>query len=308
MLKQLFAGSQATFYHADDLEDDEVKQLDIPKSFINDVNDENEAARWHYSKNDEILTLFIDAVVADNDVPSQGAYHTESVAFLVQMKEHRVLMFTRSSMNFLADHIATKLTSSAKATTPIELLFTAILVIYGEYEAALNKLDVLRRKFQNQFYRKTSGFGGDLDSIWTVTNALLYIDSSIEDNEDVIDNLTSQFKAYKPDSQTEFLKNRIDIEAQQAHKMADLLSSVVGNIADSYSSRNDRNLNWIMQILTVYSVVLTIPTIITGFYGQNVKYLPFALHQNSWLITIIITLVLMLIATIWFWRHGYFDK
>ncbi|SUP59249.1 Uncharacterised protein [Weissella viridescens] len=107
---------------------------------------------------------------------------------------------------FLADHIATKLTSSAKATTPIELLFTAILVIYGDYEAALNKLDVLRRKFQNQFYRKTSGFGGDLDSIWTVTNALLYIDSSIEDNEDVIDNLTSQFKAYKPDSQTEFLK------------------------------------------------------------------------------------------------------
>ncbi|WP_419154774.1 magnesium transporter CorA family protein [Weissella minor] len=308
MLKELFKGSQAKLYHAGNLAHAERENLHIPNAFIRDIEDENEAARWHFMEDENSVMLFLDAVVEDSDVPTKGAYHTESVSFLVQQSEQRVLLFTRPSMDFLADELVASVADFDADVTPMELLAEVLLVLYQDYETALNHLDSLRRDFQQMFYHKTRGFGGDLDAIWTVMNALLYIDSSLEDNSDVLKSLAKEFKVSKGTTAYRSVTNRLAIEAEQAHKMADLLSSVVNNISDSYSARNDRNLNWIMQILTVYSVVLTIPTIITGFYGQNVKYLPFAMQNNGWLITIIMTAILMAIATYWFWRHGYFDK
>lgn len=308
MLKELFKGSQAQLYHAGNLAHAERENLHITNVFIRDIEDENEAARWHFMEDENSVMLFLDAVVADSDVPTKGAYHTESVSFLVQQSEQRVLLFTRPSMDFLADELVASVADFDADVTPMELLAEVLLVLYQDYETALNHLDSLRRDFQQMFYHKTRGFGGDLDAIWTVMNALLYIDSSLEDNSDVLKSLAKEFKVSKRTTAYRSITNRLAIEAEQAHKMADLLSSVVNNISDSYSARNDRNLNWIMQILTVYSVVLTIPTIISGFYGQNVKYLPFAMQNNGWLITIIMTAILMAIATYWFWRHGYFDK
>ncbi|MBM7617044.1 magnesium transporter [Weissella uvarum] len=308
MLKELFAGKSVSYYQVDDLKPDEVKSLHISESALRDVSDENEAARWHFSEENQELVMFVDAVVADHDVPSEGAYHTEAVPFIVQFNEHRVLMFARESLEGLVKDITDMLGKLDEQATPTEALLESLLVIYQDYEKVLGKLDNLRRHFQKRFYKKTHGFSGDLDSIATVKNALLYIDASLEDNEGVIKDWTAHFKEVKWTHNLEQLKSRLKIELEQADKMSDIITSVINNISDSYSARNDRNLNWVMQILTVYSVVLTIPTIVTGFYGQNVKYLPLSMSHYSWLITIIITVILMIIATIWFWRHGYFDK
>lgn len=61
-------------------------------------------------------------------------------------------------------------------------------------------------------------------------------------------------------------------------------------------------------MLTLVTVVLTIPTIVSGFYGQNVQWLPFAQNHTSWLITILITGILMLITVIILWHRGFFKR
>lgn len=54
----------------------------------------------------------------------------------------------------------------------------------------------------------------------------------------------------------------------------------------------NNNLNDTMKFLTVWSLVLTIPTILTGFYGMNVK-LPIANNSLDWVVIIILMVVLM---------------
>ena len=88
------------------------------------------------------------------------------------------------------------------------------------------------------------------------------------------------------------------IEAQQGLEMAQMTSDVTGRVSDSYSKVLDSNLNQTMKFLTVYSIILSIPPIVSGFYGENVKSLPFANNDFAWQITVIITLIMVAIS-IW---------
>ena len=87
------------------------------------------------------------------------------------------------------------------------------------------------------------------------------------------------------------------VEAQQGLEMAQMTSDVSERVSNAYSKVLDSDLNQTMKYLTIYSIVLSIPTIVGGFYGENVK-LPLANWDYSWLITIGITIVLMVACVI----------
>lgn len=60
---------------------------------------------------------------------------------------------------------------------------------------------------------------------------------------------------------------------------------------DTFSSVVSNNLNNVMKILTSVTIVLTIPTIISGIYGMNVK-LPIAKSPYAFWIIMIGTIVI----------------
>jgi Mg2+ and Co2+ transporter CorA len=89
-------------------------------------------------------------------------------------------------------------------------------------------------------------------------------------------------------------KERLDdvlIEAQQLVEMTKLSSQILQQLSGTYNNVLNNNLNDTMRILTVLSVILTIPTIVSGFFGMN---MPLPLEHNAfgWIITIIVSLFL----------------
>ena len=63
-------------------------------------------------------------------------------------------------------------------------------------------------------------------------------------------------------------KERLDdvlIEAQQLVEMTKLSSQILQQLSGTYNNVLNNNLNDTMRILTVLSVLLTIPTIVSGF-------------------------------------------
>lgn len=71
----------------------------------------------------------------------------------------------------------------------------------------------------------------------------------------------------------------------------------IGNIRESYTTILSNNLNKTMKFLTGITVVLTIPTIITSFYGMNV-HLPFETHPLAFILVILVTILFSSIITI----------
>lgn len=63
------------------------------------------------------------------------------------------------------------------------------------------------------------------------------------------------------------------IEARQAVEMTRLSSEILDQLSGTYNNLLNNNLNDTMKILTIWSLLLTIPTIVTGFFGMNVPLL-----------------------------------
>ena len=87
----------------------------------------------------------------------------------------------------------------------------------------------------------------------------------------------------------------IVIESEQSQEMAQLSSDIIEQVSKSYSDILDNNLNNTMKFLTILSIILAVPNIVFGFYGQNVS-LPMANTPWSWTLTILISFALILIV------------
>ena len=85
--------------------------------------------------------------------------------------------------------------------------------------------------------------------------------------------------------------------------MATMTSNIIERISNAYSKVLDSNLNNTMRFLTIYSIVLTIPSIVFGFFGQNV-HLPFESSPIGWELTIMVMLVLA-VLTMWLLMNNH---
>ena len=56
--------------------------------------------------------------------------------------------------------------------------------------------------------------------------------------------------------------------------MADIYSSILSGTMDAFASVISNNLNIIMKVLTVITILMTIPNIVFSFYGMNVVDIP----------------------------------
>ncbi|MGM0137669.1 CorA-like Mg2+ transporter [Enterococcus sp. DIV0755b] len=92
------------------------------------------------------------------------------------------------------------------------------------------------------------------------------------------------------------------IEAKQAVEMTNLASQVIDQLSGAYNNLLNNNLNDTMKFLTIWSLLLTVPTIVTGFFGMNVP-LPFSNSVFGWAIAMLISLGLSVWMLLAMWRR-----
>ena len=96
----------------------------------------------------------------------------------------------------------------------------------------------------------------------------------------------------------------VQIEGEQVQRMFEIETQVVDRIDHTLNSLANNNLNDTMKFLTIWSLTMAVPTIITGFYGMNVKKLPLAGMQDAWMLTlgISVALIVAMLIMLKFWR------
>ena len=106
---------------------------------------------------------------------------------------------------------------------------------------------------------------------------------------------TSTIKKYSED---EDLLEDVIVENRQALEMASIYGDILSRIMDAFSAIVNNNQNSVMQYLTVVTLILSIPTIISGLFGMNVENLPFSTDPNGFWIILFITAIICLILSI----------
>ena len=117
----------------------------------------------------------------------------------------------------------------------------------------------------------------ELIQLLGLSKSLVYFSASLKGNEVTMEKMLRGriLKLYEDDR--DLLEDAL-IEIRQAIEMAGIYSSILAGTMDAYASVVSNNLNIIMKVLTVITIIMTIPNIIFGFYGRNItgNDLPFA--------------------------------
>ena len=139
----------------------------------------------------------------------------------------------------------------------------------------------------------------ELLQVMALEKALVYFKTSLKGNESVIDRVIKipNFEKFPED---EDLQEDVVIEHRQAVEMANIYSGVLDNLMSAFSSVVSNNQNQVMKILAAVTIVLSIPTMVSSFYGMNLNpaSMPLTDSPFGFLILCIFSLVLSLLVTL----------
>ena len=90
------------------------------------------------------------------------------------------------------------------------------------------------------------------------------------------------------------------VEYQQAIEMTAIYRDIIDGTRELLSSVVDNRLNNVMKYLTSITIVMAIPTIISGIYGMNVSGVGMPLASSPYGFGIICVLILLIcVAALW---------
>ncbi len=144
----------------------------------------------------------------------------------------------------------------------------------------------LRKKVTNKEIFQLMDYQRSLTEISTSLRSLEHIMGRIKENR-------SGF------SSTEMLEDT-EVAVRQATVMAEIFDSDLDALMDAFGSVLSNNVNQIMKILTALTLIISIPTMVAGFYGMNVR-LPMASGTNAFWLICGVSAFLSLITGIYFY-------
>lgn len=274
--------------------EDLINKYEVTKELLDYAIDPYEKARVEVDRDAGVTLLIFDVYVPTHEV---SAPQTAPIG--IMLTANNVLTFTNAQTNFVNGILAKQL-KTMKKRGPVNDRFDFILPTlyklstsyFGPIRRADQQRQQIQRNLQNHTERKA------ITEFMEIETGLVYILTSLKGNVSLLEEFKRRFGSRMSHRQLNDLDDII-IEAQQGLEMAQMTSDVSARVSDAYSKVLDSNLNQTMKFLTIYSIVLAIPPIVSGFYGENVRSLPFAQSEWAWQITIAITLIMILLS-IWF--------
>jgi magnesium transporter len=119
----------------------------------------------------------------------------------------------------------------------------------------------------------------ELIKLMELEKSLVFFTTSLKSNEIVMEKLLKgkYIKLYEEDQD---LLEDVIIENRQAIEMANIYSSILTGMMDTFASIISNNQNVVMKFLTSVTIVMAIPTMIASFFGMNVQ-MPFGWNANT---------------------------
>jgi len=110
----------------------------------------------------------------------------------------------------------------------------------------------------------------ELFQLLKLEKSLIYFSTSLKSNEVALNKLLKMEFLQKYPDDTDLLEDVI-IENRQAMDMTKIYSEVLSGISESFAAIVSNNLNMVMKFLTSVTILLALPTMLSSFFGMNVR-------------------------------------
>ncbi|WP_249628661.1 magnesium transporter CorA family protein [Streptococcus uberis] len=263
-------------------------QLAIDSEILTYAADKNELSHLEYDRDDKTLLLIYNVL----DISKQD-FHYQTVPITFFVYENNLITIYKDKSAYIVKQMEVMLDKN-EGMSLYQFLFTVLYLVSKNYFPTVDHLNLERNRLNNLLRERTSK--KELLQLSDLETGLVYIVSASKQNVLLIEQLKSN-RLYL--GLTENEEEQLDdalIEAKQLVEMSQLSAQILAQLEGTYNNVLNNELNDTMKILTLLSILLTIPSIVTGFFGINVP-LPTVLTHSpiGWIMVIGISIILWFI-------------
>lgn len=136
------------------------------------------------------------------------------------------------------------------------------------YQSLLRNIDRKRTEIEERIDQSTEDV--DLIDMHELESNLVYFATSLRANSVVLDRLTRYGRLRQYTEDQELLEDVI-IENRQAIEMTQIYRDIINGTRELMSAVINNRLNNVMKYLAAITIVMSIPSIVSGFWGMNVS-------------------------------------
>lgn len=172
-----------------------------------------------------------------------------------------------------------------------QLIYRILLSNAKLYMEDLIKINSMRSALEEKVSTKET-----LAELYELEKSLVYFKTSLRSDELVLNRIMKLHSLKKYEEDEELFED-VMIEYRQAIEMTQIYYDILDNTISKYSALMDFELNNAMKLLTSLTIVMAIPTVISGFFGMNVLNIPFAQSPKGFWSIFVLTFIIC-IATL----------
>lgn len=273
--------------------DEEVRRvaatLDIEPTDIVAATDPEESAR--ISLEDGYTVIIVDIPIKV-DGASEGVYTTIPLGIL--LTQELIVTVCSADTAVVGDFAACRVkgfSTRKKMRFVYQLLYRAATM----YQQELRLIDRRRQAIEKNLAGELKD--SDLMELHALESTLVYFATSLRANATVLDRLTRYKRLEQYPDDRELLDDVI-VEIRQAIEMTSIYRDDIKGTRELFSSILDNRLNNAMKYLTSVTLLMAVPTVISGLYGMNVDIdgMPFSGSDYGFVIVCLLTLAICGIA------------
>lgn len=180
----------------------------------------------------------------------------------------------------------------------MRFVYQILLRTANVYQALLRAIDKKRSEIEKRVGTETTE-DRDLINLHELETNLVYFATSLSANKVVLDRLTryERIKQYPEDKE---LLDDVIVENRQAIEMTNIYRDIIHGSRELVSTIINNRMNNIMKFLASITLVMAIPTIISGIYGMNVsgRWMPLSATPHGFTIICVITGIICVLVLI----------
>lgn len=267
-----------------------INEIGIMPEFIKSSLDEEESSHIDYDDDTNQTLVIVDYPSAeedDNNTDNTLLYTTLPLGVII--KKGYIITISLYD-NLSIEDMSRGRVRGINTDMKTRFLLLLLLRISQRFLIYLRQIDRISSRTEHLLHQSMRN--KELIQMLGLEKSLVYFSTSLKTDEVTL-NKISRGRLIKLYEEDQDLLEDVLIEIHQAIEMCNIYSNILSGTMDAFASVISNNLNIVMKVLTVITIVMAIPNIIFSFYGMNVDGLPIP----QWWFPTLIAVVAMIIAT-----------
>ena len=281
-------------------------EVGVLPEFVSSALDDEETSRIDYDDDARQIFVIVDYPVVGEDgagVRPQSPLQYDTMPLTMVFLPEKSLFATISIMdNEVVGDLKSGRVRNVDTRYRTRFLLQMLLHISQLYLVYLRRIDRISSNTEARLHASVRN--EELIQMLNLEKSLVYFSTSLKSDEVTLNKIAQGriIPLYEDDQD---LLEDVLVEVHQAIEMANIYSGTLSGTMDAFASIISNNLNIVMKVLSVITIVMAIPNIVFGFYGMNVE-LPFegVPLLDNWAFPLLLAVAACLVAAWIFKRKG----